>query len=339
MEAGVSMQEYERNILEQYNIDIRSTRKIRGAVLCDTEQGLYLLKEVTVASERIEVLAKFYERIANQEWCRVDKMIKNCTGNYMTEAENGTRYILKEWFAGRECDIRKPGELLEATGTLAKLHLAMQSMLIETLSGADSIAKEYEKHNREIKKVRSYIRKTPAKGTFEFEFLKCFGEMFLWAEMAENIIEKSGYEKLCQESKEKQCLTHGEYNYHNILVDSTEKSEGILAVTNFEKIKQDIQVEDLYYFLRKVMEKYGWKERLGDSMLNAYSAVKPLSDMEIEYIKIRLIYPEKFWKVANAYYGSNKAWVRAKNVEKLELAIRQTKEKERFIQNVFSFTL
>ena len=87
------------------------------------------------------------------------------------------------------------------------------------------------------------------------------------------------------------------------------------------------------------MEKYGWKERLGDSMLNAYSAVKPLSDMEIEYIKIRLIYPEKFWKVANAYYGSNKAWVRAKNVEKLELAIRQTKEKERFLQNVFSFTL
>ena len=82
----VSMQEYDRNVLEQYNIDIRSTRKIRGAVLCDTEQGLYLLKEVTVPSERIEVLAKFYERIANQEWCRVDKMIKNCTGNYMTEA-------------------------------------------------------------------------------------------------------------------------------------------------------------------------------------------------------------------------------------------------------------
>ena len=74
-------------------------------------------------------------------------------------------------------------------------------------------------------------------------------------------------------------------------------------------------------------------------MLNAYSAVKPLSEKELEYIKLRLVYPEKFWKIANAYYQSNKAWIPAKNVEKLNIAIRQTKEKERFLKNVFAFGL
>ena len=29
------MQDYDRNILEKYKIDINSTRKVRGAVLCD----------------------------------------------------------------------------------------------------------------------------------------------------------------------------------------------------------------------------------------------------------------------------------------------------------------
>ena len=83
------------------------------------------------------------------------------------------------------------------------------------------------------------------------------------------------------------------------------------------------------------MEKHGWKERLGDNMLNAYSAIRPLSAEEIKYLKLRLLYPEKFWKIANSYYHSNKAWVSVKNTEKLNIAIRQTKEKEKFIGNIF----
>ena len=34
------MQEYELGVLEQYNIEVISTRKTRGAILCDTDQGL-----------------------------------------------------------------------------------------------------------------------------------------------------------------------------------------------------------------------------------------------------------------------------------------------------------
>ena len=74
-------------------------------------------------------------------------------------------------------------------------------------------------------------------------------------------------------------------------------------------------------------------------MLNAYSAIRPLSKEEIEYLKIRLIYPEKFWKVADSYYRSNKAWISIKSIEKINVAIRQTEEKERFLNHVFSFTL
>ena len=87
------------------------------------------------------------------------------------------------------------------------------------------------------------------------------------------------------------------------------------------------------------MEKNGWKVRLGDSMINAYSAVRPLTETESEYLKIRLIYPEKFWKVANSYYHSNKAWIPEKKVEKLDMAIRQTEEKKRFLEDIFSFHL
>ena len=333
------MQEYENNILEKYDIDIRSTRKTRGAVLCDTEQGLFLLKEVNVPAERIQALVKFYDFVDNQEWCEVDRIIPNNEGEYISGEENGSKYILKKWFQGRECDIKRPEELLEASGVLAKLHLLMKEGENEIASDAVRIDEEYERHNRELKKVRSFVRKYSPKGEFELEFLKSFDEMYRWAETGREMIMSSQYNRLREESMNKNTLVHGEYNYHNILMSESRNQSTLLAVTSFDKFKRDIQVEDFYYFLRKVMEKYGWKERLGDNMLNAYSAVKPLSEEELEYIKLRLVYPEKFWKIANAYYHSNKAWIPVKNMEKLSTAIRQTKEKERFLKTVFAFSL
>ena len=165
-------------------------------------------------------------------------------------------------------------------------------------------------------------------------------------------LERSDYEKLYAEEMKKSGMIHGEYNYHNIIMTK----EGI-ATTNFEKFRRDIQVEDLYYFLRKVLEKSGWKIRLGDGMLNAYSAIHPLTEGEMEYLngeyekvrpltaaeKIhlygRLAYPEKFWKTANSYYCTNKAWISVKNIEKLQTAIRQTEEKKMFLKEVFGFEL
>lgn len=339
MEAGVYMQDYEHNILEQYGIDIRSTRKIRGAVLCDTGKDLYLLKEVSVPLERIQSLAQFYLFLEKQGWCKVDKIMPNNEGEYITKEENGNQYILKKWFKGRECDVKKTGELLEAAGVLAKLHLLMRREIPGGVVDGTRIDDEYIRHNRELKKVRCFIRKVSPKSEFELEFLKNYDEMFSWAENAQKMLESSNYEKLRKSNKDNYCLVHGEYNYHNILMNDTEYNGELIAVTNFDKFKQDIQVEDFYYFLRKVMEKSGWKERLGDNIINAYSAVKPLTQDEVDYIKFRLVYPEKFWKIANAYYRSNKAWISSKNIEKLNVAIRQTKEKERFLKNVFSLSM
>ncbi len=46
------MQDYERdNILEQYEIAVNSTRKDQGAILCSTDKGVFLMREVGV-SER-----------------------------------------------------------------------------------------------------------------------------------------------------------------------------------------------------------------------------------------------------------------------------------------------
>lgn len=46
----------------------------------------------------------------------------------------------------------------------------------------------------------------------------------------------------------------------------------------------------------------------------------------------RLAYPEKFWKIANFYYNSGKAWIPEKYQEKLLKVNRQEQEKKEFLK-------
>lgn len=334
------MKENEVSVLEQYDIDVKSTRRIRGAVLCDAKQGLFVLKEIEISEKRLPMLYKLYEHLENMGCDRVDALLKNKEEELCSVSEDGVRYILKRWYGGRECEIRREDEIIAATRNLADIHRALrepidfgedaQSFIIE---GEDT-RKEYGRHNRELKKVRAFIRKKVGKGEFELAFLKHFDAMYEWAECAGERLEESQYDVLRKESLDKKTVTHGEYNYHNVLM----MTNGI-ATTNFEHFHQDVQLVDFYYFLRKTLEKNKWSTAIGDKMLNAYSAGMTLGEREMEYLAISLSYPEKFWKVANSYYRSSKAWISMKSVEKLEMAIRQTEEKKHFLETIFSFHL
>ena len=50
------MREYELEILNQYDIEIISTRKVRGAFFCETNEGLMLLKEAGISDGRALLL-------------------------------------------------------------------------------------------------------------------------------------------------------------------------------------------------------------------------------------------------------------------------------------------
>ena len=74
---------------------------------------------------------------------------------------------------------------------------------------------------------------------------------------------------------------------------------------------------------------------MGLGMLDTYQEVRPLSEAELVNLKIRLAYPWKFWKLCNFYSSTNKAWISAKNMEKLDQLQRQRKEWITFLEKVF----
>lgn len=329
------MKEYDLNVLEQYEIEVNATKKVRDAILCETDKGLLLLKETIDSEKKIPVLEALATQMINRGYEQVDNLFINKEGNFVSESEDGTHYILKKWYVGRECDVKRELEVLDATRNLGRIHLLMKNsdMDWKLFVGSD-LREEYRRHNRELRKIRQFMRNKTAKNQFENMALKHFREMYMWAEYADRKLTNSTYKRLREKSIEEGTIIHGDYNYHNLII--TQRG---IATTNFEHACLDVQLADLYYFMRKVLEKYHWSIELGRAMLRAYQEIKPLEDAEKEYLCIRFIYPEKFWKVMNSYYHSNKAWISEKNVEKLSIAISQIEEKKQFLKSIFAFHL
>lgn len=321
------------SLLDHYDIQILRTRKGRGAILCDTEKGCLIFKEYTESPGRVCIQNKILETLSNKIDFPVEAILKSKEDGLLTEDQDGKKYILKTFFESRECNINDEEECREAVKCLAYLHNSMclspEDVQKYDLS-AFSVQKEFDKHNRELKKVSRYLHEKSQKSLFENTLLQNYdyylNQALEIAEEWKEFVCESDLEYIKQQGM----FCHGDYQYHNII--KTGKS---MAIINFERCILDNPARDLCLFMRKLLEKNNWSEKLGDSLLNTYNSIRPLSARSFVELYYRLYYPEKFWKIVNFYFNSRKSWIPEKNREKLQILFSQEKEKQIFLDSVF----
>ncbi len=317
----------------------------------------------------------------------MDCCIRNEEGGLVSVDEDQTRYVLRDWYEGRECSTRETGEILASAKLLAKLHQALRRLdtegLLErkreelqreqrererrreleaaqvaereqqdvqavaqgregrkvereegnlrTVMGeapdvpkerTESFAEMLVRHNRELKRTRSFVKARKKKTDFELVVIGGFEKFYRQAEEAADLAEALPILPASW-------WCHGEYSHHHVLL-----GDGTLAVTDFSKLRRGIQASDLYYFMRKILEKHRWNLKLGRRLLDTYTAVLPLAGEEWKYLYILFLYPEKYWKQMNYYVNSNKAWIPARNVDKLRVLENQFEARALFLEEL-----
>ena len=330
------MNENALEVLEQYDLEVYRTWKGRGVYFADTSCGLYLLKEHRGSEEKIEKLGQLLAYLEPVQFFKTDLPVQAKEGQYIVKDREETSYILKKWHEGRECDPRSEMDVCRCMEGLAIFHTHARGIWAfedeksrEKYEGTN-LVQEMEKRTRELKKVQTFIRKKQKKSEFESAYLQVIPKFLDEAAKISQKMHCSGYEELRKEAVLEGNICHGEYTQHNVLFNRRE-----LILTNFEHAHLDLQCVDIALFLRKVMEKQGWKVYQGEKFLHSYEVVRPLKDVERQVLALRLSYPEKLWKLANHYYHTNKAWIPEKNLEKLKTFVNQQKEREHFVCNVF----
>lgn len=322
------MYDYGLSILEQYALTAKTASRIRGALLCHTEKGPVIIREFRGSEKK---LVKQQELLCTveQKGYQVDSYLLNEEGGLVSRDRDNIPYTVQRWYEGRECDTRSREDILKGVRTLANIHKEMKLPVVEYYKEPD-LRDEYRRHNQEMKKIRKFIRRKSPSCAFEKEFLFSVEEFLEKGEEALEMLSGSGYEKLRSQAWEKGTICHGEYNQHNVLILGRET-----AVVNFSHWGFDIQMADLYRFMRKILEKYNWDSGLAEEMLECYGKEQPISPEEWRYLQIRFTYPDKYWKIANYYYSHNKAWISEKNTEKLKDIIRQKERWDRFGRECF----
>lgn len=315
-------------ILEAYPYEFVDIQKGRGAYLCiDSNGARKILKEFSGSLAKADLLDSFLQYLQGQGMA-AEQIVHTEEGQALFTDIDESRYYMRTWFDGRECDTRNRDDVLCAVRKLAELHCTSAGFAREMPLPLNDLQLEYERHMRELRKVRNYIKSKKKKNEFETHFLNEYSYYFDQAKDAAD-----GLMDLKEQPKAQVYgICHGDFNQHNILFTSRGP-----VVVNYERFCKDAYVSDCAHFFRKIMEKHNWNTELGMDMVNAYDQIRKLGYWELSQLYLRLTFPEKFWKVANHYFNSKKSWANNRDSEKLEKVCSQERERSEFLKALKQF--
>lgn len=319
-----------KEVVDLYPVEVMNAYRGRGAFVLVTKDGLRLLKEYPYSENHLIFESMLKYVIRDRGYMNVDYMIYNQEGALLTQASSGKKYVLKAWYEGHECDVSDEVQVMATSQNLARLHKVMKQVKIESewvknciCPPADEV---FKKRSREMKAIRNYIRNKKIKNSFESLYILHYDECAGQAEQALKLLQASDYKDMYKEAVMHQIFCHGDYNHHNVMIQDNR-----IATVNFDRTCINIQIYDLYQFLRKTMEKNNWNMKMGMALVEAYHKVRTMTKSELAYLYTMLLYPEKFWKISNHYYNSRKSWTSYQNMEKLRRFIWQRESRNAFL--------
>lgn len=403
------MSEKLAEVYEQYDMEILSTKKGRGATILNTTDGVRILEPFRGSIVRLEQEYVLKQLFLKEGCSNLDYLIPNKEGQLFTCDKYRQPFVLKKHFEGNECDMHTPSDIVRAVEALARFHIygkrvavwfsdawqdakqekekkriaeikraivdgeeleklayiyeisqnALEEALsLEPVNGEEQTEKPYNKnsenhgtikdmdkgkeadsdiedtfirHNKEIKKIKNFVTKVKRKNSFETLFLQVFSDYYQQGiqcvEMLSEVLDTGQAASAEQAFQNHYGICHGSYNHHNVILSEEEE-----FIVHFEKFSKGNQLNDLYQFARKAMEKNHFDFELLKNIFEVYSEKIELSKEDYQYIYILFSYPEKFWKIANSYYNTNKAFLSPKYLEKLQTVILQETEKHAMLE-------
>lgn len=312
-------------VLKKYDFNVVSKNRIRGAVLIDTDKGYKLVKETRSSAGRLVWENRVKNHLRENGFEKIDAYCINIEGNISTPDMYGVRYTVSDWYIGNECNLNDVKQVYLASKNLGELHVRLDGFEMEDdcmQPVQAEIMERFNKHNLELKHIRNYLKSRNDRNEFEIKLLKSYPSFYAEAEEAvlrlKNVTGWNTYK-----------VIHGAYTYHNIIMCD----DGI-ATTVFDKSTYGPRLMDLYYFLRKVMEKNEWSFEYGMAVMSGYESHRRLEESEMRALKLLLLYPEKFWKLASYYMNTKKTLMSQKNLEKLNALEKQRLNRHKFIDEM-----
>jgi len=317
----------DKEIMNKFDISIKSITPYRDTHILLTSRGRKLLKRSNLPSERIAFVHAVKEYLFDNNFNTLDRYLCSTDNLPFFEFENNI-YTISDSIEGKECNFDDSRDISNASKLLASLHRTSNGFKKpENCIPRDELGKlpiYFEKRLEDIKRLRNIAKKEGSK--FDYLYLKYFDYFHKLAETGLNQLKASNYNQLIETARQSGVLCHHDFTYHNIICN-----ENKAFVINFDYCCFEIGIYDLANFLRRKMRKCRWSHDEAKLILDKYLSVNSLTKDEIEVLKIILIFPQKFWRVANKYYNSKRSWSEKSYLSKLQEVIEEIEHHKKFM--------
>jgi len=297
----------EQEIERQFGIKIESIKPNKGVYLLHTNVGDKCLKKINYGVQKLLFVYGAKKHLIKNGFSNIDRYNLTVDGEIYGYV-NEDLYTLSEWIEGREADFTNENDLIVATEALAKLHEASKGFEPPENSKLKSDLGRWphlmEKRVKSLDKMRDMARKKTLKSEFDIKYLKSYEEFKKLGFEAINILSNSNYVELCNIAEEEKSFCHHDYTYHNIIISENNS----VNIIDFDYCKKEIRAYDISNFIIKVLKRVNWDFKYAKLILDNYNKMSSISEEEHKVIFAFLIFPQRFWRLANRFYYNEVSW-------------------------------
>jgi spore coat protein I len=260
---------------------------------------------VNISAGRLLFVHEAKEHLKKNGFTYTDSFIGSADGSLCIEID-GRLYCLKYSPSGYECRFDKREDSSRAAMALGRMHLASEGFK----SGADALVQSnlgklpqsLGKRLEDLKKMKKVASK--GKGKFDYLFAQNVDYFYNMGKKALNCIEGPLYSGVNEIEAGRGTLCHHDLTHKNIILNDN----GEDSIINFNFCCHEIKTYDIANLVRRRMRKCGWDIIEAKHLLDAYRSAYDISMDEFTLLRILLEFPQKFWRVSNRYYNSNRTW-------------------------------
>ncbi|MDR5587744.1 MULTISPECIES: CotS family spore coat protein [Clostridium] len=325
------MREFE--IERQFDIKIETIKANKGVYYLKTNKGERCLKRINYGPQKLLFVYGAKEHLIKNGFGYLDRYYLNVNDEPYALV-NEDLYTLSEWLEGRECDFRNIDEVKIAAQTLAYMHEASKGYDPPENSKLKSDLGRWphlmEKRTKSLDKMKDIIRKRNIKNDFDMIYLKSVEFYRELGKQALQTLKESNYYELCMVAEQEKTFCHHDFTYHNIIIDSNEKSH----IIDFDYCKREVRTFDISNFMIKVLKRVDWNIDFAKAIIESYNSVSKLRDDEYKVLYAYLQFPQRYWRLANRYYYNEVNWGQNTFTNKLSSIIE---EKDKFLSFLNEF--
>lgn len=311
------MQGMEREIAENYGLDVKNLFPYKDTFMIVTAQGRKVIKKIPFSVDRLRFVHGAKEHLASNGFDNIDRYICTLSGEPGFLYNNGC-YTLTAFSEGRESNFDSDSDVKRAAVVLADMHKSSKGYSApENSKVQDDLGKLpgfFAKRLDDIKKMKKQARK--GKSRFDQLFLQYVDYFIELGEKASQELESSDYALITEKTMKEGLFCHHDYTHHNILMEGEK-----VIVTNFDYCCYELRVYDIANFIRRKMRKCDWDISKTELIIQSYNSVEALNSEELAVMKIILQFPQKFWRVVNRYYNSRHSWSEKSFIMRLQEVI------------------